>query len=145
MTADRDGYVKGLRMLADLLEGHPDLPLPYDGASPTYGHMSVYCETRAQVASYGRALPGRWVKHVDPTSEGYGFELRGTLAGLHLDILAPRDVVCQRVVTGTKTVMRQVPDRSAPVPLVEVEETVETVEWECVPLLSGVDAPAVTS
>lgn len=145
MTADRDGYVKGLRMLADLLEGHPDLPLPYDGASPTYGHMSVFCGTREQVTAFARALPGRWTKHVDPTSKHFGFELRGSLAGVHLDILAPRDVVCQRVVTGEETVTSLVPGPSAPVPLVEVEETVQTVEWRCVPLLSDVDAPAATS
>lgn len=31
MTADRAGYIAGLRMLADLLEQHGDLPLPYQG------------------------------------------------------------------------------------------------------------------
>ena len=39
---DRTAYVKGLRAVADLLDAHPDLPLPYsidrDGALGWYVH-----------------------------------------------------------------------------------------------------------
>lgn len=138
--ADRAEYIAGLRLLAVLLEQHPDLPLPYYGASETYGRMTVFCSSREQIAEFARLLPGQSTKHVDQDNSNYGFALHGTLAGLHLDIRAHRDEVCERVVTGTETVVKQVPDPTVDVPLVEVTEDVEIVEWRCAPLLS--DAPS---
>jgi hypothetical protein len=46
--------------------------------------------------------------------------------------------VCERVVTGTRLETKEVPDPEAlkAVPLVTVTETVEDVEWRCMPLLA---------
>lgn len=141
MTA-REEYVAGLRMLADLLEQHDDLPLPYYGVNAEV-RLPFYCYTRDQIAQFARLLPGRVDKHVDEEYESYGFSLRGALAGLHVDVKAHRNAVCERVVVGTDEVTEQVPDPSVQVPLVEVTKTVERVRWECSPLLAGTDpAPA---
>jgi hypothetical protein len=54
----RSEYVAGLRALADLLEGRPDLPLPL---SETF---AVFCDKDTAVA-WVRALPGEKPKDVN--------------------------------------------------------------------------------
>jgi hypothetical protein len=134
-VTDRAGYITGLRMLADLLEQHPELPLPYEGTASN--RLWIFCETREDAAGYARVLPGRVGKHTDTNSPAYGFELHGQLGGLYVKVLARREQVCERVVVGTEEITRQVPDPAVQVPMVEVTETVEKVQWRCSPLLAG--------
>jgi hypothetical protein len=56
--------------------------------------------------------------------------------GLKVKVTTYRDAVCERVVTGTREVTREVrdPDALAAVPTTTVTETVEDVEWVCAPL-----------
>jgi len=60
-----------------------------------------------------------------------------------IEAFANREQVCERVVVGTDTVVKQVPDPVAlqDVPLVEVVEEVERVEWVCRPLLAVEQQP----
>lgn len=141
MTTDLDpraGYIAGLRKLADALERDETLPLPYFGASPHVARLSVFVKTKTEVVAYAR-LMGKAEKKVDNDSPHFGFELEGAVDGLHLVVVAPRSEICERVVTGTETVTREVPDPEAlaAVPTTTVTETVEKVEWICSPLLAG--------
>lgn len=133
--SDRTEYVAGLRILADLLERHDDLPLP------THGDVSWLLfgtkgerDTAAQIV---RRMPGIWTK------VPYGDEGKETLfgfiaeqRGVSLKVVVYRDAVCERIVTGTERVTETIPDPAVQVPLVEVTREVETVEWRCSPLLA---------
>ena len=136
--ADRAGYISGLRKLADLLEDHPEVPLPYQGQDPTCSRLSfnfldVRDDNKAAMAAAARAFPGKLEKGT--TADTY-FDLRGNLDGLYYELTAYRHAVCERVVTGTQTITRAVPDPSVKVPLVEVTEDVEVVEWRCSPIMA---------
>lgn len=140
MTTDRAEYIAGLRQLADLLEQHPDaLPLPYQGHwVPITFHFLTGEDPKSALAAAVRALPIR----LDKSGGDSYFDLTGSLHGLSIVLTAFRNEVCERVVTGTETVTKQVRDPEAAaqalasVPLVEITETVEQVQWICRPLMA---------
>ena len=138
MTTDRNDYIAGLRALADALDTNAELPLPYHGGSDSTPILA-FAYGKDAVAAWARAMPGKVEKKYDDTGDStFGFQLRGSFAGLSIRVHAKRSDVCERVVTGTKTVIREVPDAVAlaAVPTTTVTETVETVEWICSPLLA---------
>ena len=128
----REDYIAGLRALADLLAQHDDLPLPLDGQEHTSIGWNLLSDTDARdaAAEVIRSVGGSW----DKVPIGTQMHYRRKLHGLHLHVVVTREAVCERVVTGTETVTRLVPAPDAP--MVEVTETVETVEWVCQPLLA---------
>jgi len=141
----REDYCAGLEQLAELLRANPELPVPYQGSgdgTPMTMHFLDGDDPRAALVAAARALPIRLDKAVrdfgGPTASY--FDLAGSLHGLTIKLTAYRDAVCTRVVTGTEVVTKKVPDPSVDVPLVEVAEKVETVEWRCEPLLATKDA-----
>lgn len=133
MTA-RDQYIEGLRRLADALEADPEMVLPYDG---TASELSVFTQTKTELQAWARALPGTKTKEVDDTSPVYGFELHGSIAGVRVLVYSHRDEVCTRRVVDTRVeiveeeITQVIGKRSVP-------KTVETVEWDCHPLLAEV-------
>lgn len=135
----RAEYIAGLRMLADLLEAHPDLVLP--AGKDAFADLTVAIfgdDQREQMAAWTRALPGEKRKGQSGTN-GDILTLNGQLRGLHLRLICDRDEVCERVVVGTKTETKTVKDPAllAEVPEVEVTEQVEIVEWRCTSILAG--------
>jgi len=135
----RDEYVTGLRMLADLLDNNPNIPLPYTGREKHTGLLWIlHDDQRATLAAIAKALPGKVEKSVR-VKDG-AFDLIGQLAGFHVKAIANRDEVCTRVVVGTETITKKVPDPSVTVPEVEVTETVERIDWICTPLLADGEA-----
>jgi hypothetical protein len=136
-TDARAEYTAGLRALADLLDEHEGIPLPYHG---THSELCIFCDSKEQMADFARAVPGKLRKKVDEGSAVYGFELHGSIRGLKIVACTHRNEVCTRVVTGTREVTEAVPDPSVIVPLVEVTKTVEDVEWVCGPLLAEATA-----
>lgn len=148
----QQALTRNLTALAELLQATPDLPhLPYVTTSTLDGsvsaqwyvdlHASGWIAQKADAAAIVRALGGHWDKR-----EGHDgkFEYRQNRDGIRLLVQVERAAVCERVVTGTTTVTRTVPDPDAlaAVPTVEVTEDVEQVEWRCQPLL---DTGAVAS
>lgn len=130
----RSEYIAGLRALADLLEAHDEMPLPYGcGTSDEYASMKMswYVQTKERVVALARILPGRLDKRVDDAMEHYGFELHGSLLGLHYLVNAPRAEMCTRKVVGHREVTKEVPTATETVTVVE-----DIVEWECSPLLA---------
>jgi hypothetical protein len=122
-------YTAGLRQLADLLDAHPEWPLPLHQVIL----MFTGDDARGRFAAAARLFPGPLTKS---TTDKF-FDLTGALRGLDVELTAYRDVVCERVVVGTETITKQVPDPTVTVPLVEVTETIEQVEWRCSPVLSA--------
>jgi len=137
----RGAYTAGLRALADVLDGHPEVPLPYHGTGTaiTISDFLFAKDPRAALAAAARALPCNWSKDVRE-SEQYGsyLDLIGELHGLSIKLTAYRDAVCERVVTGTREVTETVkdPDALAAVPEVEVTKIIEDVTWRCGSILA---------
>jgi hypothetical protein len=146
-TDPRAAYTAGLRQLADLLDAHPEVPLPYDGtlAPITIQHLFPVNggTVRDEFLATVRAFPGKREK--DPNDTYFDVDVQ--LAGLHISVTTYREQVCKRVVTGTREVTREVPDPDAlaAVPTKTVTETVEDVRWECRPLLAVDTTEAVSA
>jgi hypothetical protein len=144
----RTAYIAGLREIADFLETHPDVELPYLTSIQTgrwENTLDVYLTgsgQRAQLAAYGRAL-GKFEK---TANSGDRFKIFRRFGGITLVVSAGRDEVCERVVVGTTEVTREVPDPEilATVPTITVTEMVDEVRWECRPLLQDVAAAHLT-
>lgn len=131
----RAAYTAGLRALADALDAHSELMLPFTGASSAINIIPYGPdEQREQLAAWSRVLPGRKQKDGSDTL----FNLNGAFGGLHIKVICDRDVVCERVVVATREVTEQIPDPDAlaAVPTVTVTKTVEDVEWRCGSVLS---------
>jgi len=142
----RQAFIDGLHQIADFLAEHPEVPLPYLGNSVTLGintpSLPIYLVAkdgtqRDAIATIARAM-GKAEKLTDG-DPGARFYVWRKFAGIALVASADRDEVCERVVTGTREVTREVPDPEAlaAVPKVTVTEIVEDVTWECGPLLKA--------
>lgn len=140
-----DKIADGLTALADFVRANPHLAvhMKYTGLTHHVGiSVSIADDPRDAVAAFARAL-NRAGYPVTKKPFGTGDSLFGISAdigetGFGLDVWADRNEVCERVVTGTETVVKEVPDPEllAAVPTVKVVETVETVEWHCGSLLA---------
>ena len=133
MTAGRAGYIAGLRLLADALDAHPELPLPSTNAI-TFHFLSDSADPRAEMAAAARAIPCTWAKVVLDGEKWSYFELHGKLAGLRVELTAFRDAVCTRVVTGAEE--RELVEVVTPAVTRKVVKLVEVVEWQCGSLLA---------
>jgi hypothetical protein len=146
MNADdrRAGYITGLRALADILEGNPELPLPWQGtpSSPLTFHYLTGENPRRGMALAARVIPCKWAKSEQESQDGRlaWLNLDGQLHGLHIQLDAYRDAVCERVVTGT--VDREVEKIITPAVTEKVTETVPVVEWRCGSIMAALDEPA---
>jgi len=128
----RASYIDGLRALADILEDHREVPLPFqgDGTAITISAFLSSADPRADLAAAARAFPCAWRKDVRGDDQyGHYFDLAGELHGLKLKLTAYRDAVCTRVVTGTK--LREVEEVVTPAVTRMVEKPVEVVQWVC--------------
>lgn len=147
VTSDpRTEYTAGLRMLADLLDAHPDLGLPFNGTSMPLTVLVTGKENqKGKLAAWAKALPGKKSKK-SAGVDGDLFKVVASLRGLKVMVLADRDEVCERITTGVRKVTKEVPDPQAlaKVPTVTVTEEVETYEWICKPIL-GDEPVAVPS
>lgn len=138
----RAEYVKGLRALAELLAVHPDLSVPHGlGTAFTWNVWPSQFgdDVPAEVARIRQVVGGQWAKN-DPADgeNGYDasyFTLSRPLYGITLRICSYREAVCERVVTGTREVVEDVP-----VAFEKRTKTVEDVRWDCKPLLAEVTA-----
>ena len=129
---ERTKYISGLRRLADLLEEHEGLILPFDGdrSSP----ISIFTFSKKEMQDWAVAFPGKLSKEYGKDDfNGMGLRLNGLLDGLHVKIYGSREGVCERIVTGTREVtVEATPAREAHPERIEI---VEVVEWVCGSLL----------
>ena len=133
----RSEYISGLRKLADTLEQHDELDLPQTGTegSPVHFSLTLKDDPKEALAQYARALPCRFDKETDTSF----FNLDGKLDGLHIQVYAWRSDVCERIVTGTRTVstLEADPEAVAALPKVERTSQEEIVEWKCPDTIMG--------
>lgn len=135
----RREYNDGLRQLADFLDAHPEVPLPYMGSyqtgtfQPTMSIILIGDDQKEILADIARAM-GTAAKRVDDDR----FRQFG---GIALSVSASREQVCERVVVGTHEEIVEEPDAEAlaAVPTRKVTKVVEDVEWKCTPLLAAAD------
>jgi hypothetical protein len=138
----RAAYTAGLRQLADILDKHPEVPLPYQGSHEDCARMTFHFlsadDPRAEMAAVRRALGVPMEKEADRSEY---FDLKGSLHGLYFMLTAFRKDVCERVVVATREVEIEEPDPEAYAALPKVTKTVtiEDVEWVCGPLLAPAD------
>lgn len=132
---DRADFITGLRQLADLLEQHDDIPLPYDGITVPISIYDFWPDTdqnRSRAALFARAFPGS----VDKEFDGTRFRLHGQLAGLRVEYVTYREAVCTKRVVGTKVVEVEEREGEDTRPVVTRQLEQEMVEWECSPILA---------
>jgi len=130
-----------LAAVAALFDGQPDLPLPLISIYPRTPHKADLAwylnindrgdeEMQREIAALiVRTIGGEWTKSYTD-NEARMVQQRG---GLNMTLTVTRAAVCERVVTGVKSVT--IPAKPA-----EPERTVEVeqVEWKCGPVLGGV-------
>lgn len=140
----RREFTEGLRQIADFLDDHPEVPLPWLNSSetgtfrPTLPIILVDKDGQKEtLAAIARAM-GTAEKNVRGNLPDR-FYLYRQFAGIALAVNAARDQVCERVVTGTREVEVEEPDpvALAQVPTVKKTVTIEDVEWDCKPLLAA--------
>ena len=117
--ADREGYIRGLRELADWYEAHPD------AEAPLIPVATVIASTKDELA--------QWARWLAPCRKG---AIGDTLIGvarqfgpISFAVSAYRTEVCTRRVVGTE----EIPERTVPA------HTKEIVEWECPSFLNTND------
>ena len=132
----RASYVSGLRKWADILEAHPQVPLPFygtDSKSPVLINFGGE-GTRDELAAARQAIGGQWEKTVDEA----WLNLNGQLDGFYIQLYASRDAVCTRRVVGTEE--REVEEEVRPAETRKVRKQVDVIEWDCHPILGGGDS-----
>ena len=135
-----DDIVKGLRLLADIVEQNPHMAENFRHEMQVSGmNLHLYGDDRAaQMAEIARVMR----KHGATTTKDVFGNLHNVVCDfgfIKVDILANREEVCERVVVDTVEVVEEVPDPEvlATVPKVTVTRTEEIVEWQCRPLLEA--------
>jgi hypothetical protein len=118
MATRAEAWVAGLRELADFAEQHPEL---FD----LYGEtVNIFASTAEEMARKTRMI-GTATK--SSTNEWY---VVSRMFGPHkLDLNISRRTFCERILVGTKIVVKPDPEALEKVPTIEVEEDV--FEWLC--------------
>jgi hypothetical protein len=130
----------GLRNLATFIEQNPDLADGFQHSLQTFAlnvHLGDTADKPGRLAEYARAA----ARHRIPVTKKVTDQWHNLILdfdGIRAKVLAYRNEVCERVVTGVETVTKTVPDPEAlaAVPTIEVTEQVEQIEWRCRPLLA---------
>jgi len=130
---DGDGFLAAL--ITQLFTRNAVWPAHSIAHGDRYGQgRAVMAETIRRLKTIATAPVGKDFKE---GGEGY-LDVTVPLQALQIVLTDLRAQVCERVVTGTQTVTEEVPDPDyiAAAPKVTVTREVESVEWNCVPILS---------
>lgn len=133
-----------LRKLAELLDKHPDFSNELRFAG--FDRVITYVTSKERMAEYVRVLKAAGATIRKGADTKY-FNVDCTLGPVTLHVYAAREAVCERVVVGTETVTKTVPDPAllAEVPEIKVTEDVEIVRWDCHPILRDATGDAEVS
>jgi hypothetical protein len=118
--------VAGLRGLADFYEQNPELELPNG-----FDRLDVWLNKDNAAAAIRRLV--KVVGKVEKINFGNSIAFRTCVAGFVLDFNVQREVVCERVQIGTKTIPERIIAAVAEEIVPEHEEPVYA--WECGSLL----------
>lgn len=142
---DPGGVAADLRTLADAVEGNPFLAaLIAQGFGSSL--FPLYAAAEEQRDNL-RELMAETVRQLQPLATGpikkqYSdkwFYAAVPMRAIKLELAEEREQVCTRVVTGVETVTEEVPDPEyiAAAPTITRTREIETVEWQCEPLMSA--------
>lgn len=114
---EREEFIKGLNDFADHLTTHPELNVP------DLGTIYIFAHNKESFSKQARAL-GK----AEKSSSGSYFNVTRNFGPFKVQVTAPHQAVCERVVTGTRKVVKKVYPNIEP-----TEEIVEEdiVEWIC--------------
>lgn len=138
-------YADGLESIAAMFREWPEMAAAIDDQVGPFNLTFQVSRLRRDYDKDALAeFVRRALKHgarIDKEVDGGFFEVKAQFGPVEFEGWAVREAVCERVVVGSETVTRTVPDpkKVAKVPMVEVTTTVEKVEWKCPPLLAGGD------
>jgi hypothetical protein len=97
----RAAYIQGLRMLADALERHESIPLPFEGGSRDFclNVQHLHSATADSLAALVRSLGGTgWQQRTVRGDHGMTYlYVTGHIAGLWVQIQADADEVCEPI------------------------------------------------
>lgn len=134
MNNERQTALNDLRRVINWLEAHPNVPLPFDIGGNGYLLMTAL-DTKAEaeqlVKEFGSCTK-EWHDDVLYIHKRFGCQL--------LKAMFYRNVICERVVTGTE----EVPEKRVPAK-VEPAHVKEVVEWRCAPILAATEAETVAA
>lgn len=121
-------YAAGLRLMADFIEAHPEIPVPLDVVASTFIHTEKDKQKKAAA---------RIAKLLGYVNKGFYdasvYFTRQFSKGVGYQVWFDRDAVCERVVTGTKLI----PAREERIVPAEAARSEDIVEWHCHSILSG--------
>lgn len=136
-----------LRDIADVIEDDPHLAdtvaqLFRDAMWPRHALAPadpMRKDPRAVIAEAIRQFKPLASGPVEKDYSGDYFNAVIPLRALRLRLIDMRDAVCTRVVTGTETVTEEIPDPDyiAAAPTITQTREVETVEWQCSPIMAA--------
>ncbi|WP_084965297.1 hypothetical protein [Thermoactinospora rubra] len=93
--SNRTAYIQGLRAVADLLEAHPDLPMPYHGSRS--GEELIFVDTEDAVAHallYIAAMEEPPLLHME--TGVYALRIQGRIHGYGVELYLRADRVCEK-------------------------------------------------
>jgi hypothetical protein len=117
-----DEFAASLRLIAAFYDEHPDMPVPYLGLDD---ELSIYIVNSQNPTATLAAVAKQFGRAQKTMGETF-FNVGRRFGAITLRAMAYREAVCERVVTGTRTVERPITET------VGTEEvTEEVVEWRC--------------
>jgi Asp-tRNA(Asn)/Glu-tRNA(Gln) amidotransferase A subunit family amidase len=133
----RQQQLSELRRLVDMLERHPEVPLPHNFGKGPYDPIGWFAKDVTEAAAISRAVGGPWKKN-DPNDgdwDANNLQLTRILdRELHVRIIVSREKVCEKKVIGTEK--KKVKKLVTEAVYEEVYEDADVVEFECKSLLS---------
>lgn len=125
-TQERQLKINQMKAFLEWLEHYPEIRLPGELFSP---HFNIYGCTKNELITATKII-GKVDKHFADTIV---WLTTRPVENIRLDFNASRDQVCERIVTGKKTIERQIIP-AVPEKIID-EHEVDLVEWRCSPLL----------
>lgn len=140
-TERETSVIADMKRLVERLAENPELELPYSISPGSYSvSVQWYPSTVEKAADLVRALGGKWDKN-DPTKSdhdgNYLIMTQKATATMNFTVTISRGKVCTPKVVGTerKKVTKYV--------AVEVDETVDIIEYDCGSLYSAAEAERI--
>jgi hypothetical protein len=97
---ERLGYIRGWRVLVDLLTQNKDLPLPYQGSGIPITFRYLDGEDPAgQMITAARMIPASFTSRIENNGPGYLY-LAGCVYGVSVNLVAMRDATCTQAEDG---------------------------------------------
>lgn len=135
----RAAWTAGLRDLADWLDAHPEMDLPYINEEyPPSLSLGIHpwheSDERPQAERFAAAVSALGGRREKAGDDEY-MRVHRDFGPVRVQVWTMRDEVCEAVVVGTETV--EVQRVVQPAVTETVTEEREVIEWRCTPVLEA--------